>query len=224
MINGESTERIECAGYGRVRNVDDTRIRGGVLLVIGEGMCLKAPKIQKHTERLKVPGWDFVSKFAAKGKEKKEGGTKGFTSRQVAPISKFMNDIIAGRPVFGAPLEAGGFRLRYGRARPSGLAAASANPACMAAMDDFITVGTQMKIERPGKACAITPCDESEGPWVILRNGSFRRIDDLNAYLAPARGRGLGLGQRRVGARLRRIHGEQQESGTCRVYDRLVGQ
>ena len=50
MINGESTERIECAGYGRVRNIDDTRIRGGVLLVIGEGMCLKAPKIQKHTE------------------------------------------------------------------------------------------------------------------------------------------------------------------------------
>ncbi|MGB2507502.1 MAG: DNA polymerase II large subunit, partial [Candidatus Poseidoniaceae archaeon] len=184
MINGESTERIECAGYGRVRNVDDTRIRGGVLLVIGEGMCLKAPKIQKHTERLKVPGWDFISKFAAKGKEKEEGGSKGFKSRKVAPISKFMSDIIAGRPVFGAPLEAGGFRLRYGRARPSGLAAASANPACMAAMDDFITVGTQMKIERPGKACAITPCDESDGPWIILRNGTFRRVDDLNAYLA----------------------------------------
>ena len=223
MINGESTERIECAGYGRVRNVDDTRIRGGVLLVIGEGMCLKAPKIQKHTERLKVPGWDFISKFAAKGKEKEEGGAKGFTSRQVAPISKFMNDIIAGRPVFGAPLEAGGFRLRYGRARPSGLAAASANPACMAAMDDFITVGTQMKIERPGKACAITPCDESEGPWVILRNGSFRRIDDLNAYLALARGRGLGLGQRRVGVGLRRIHGEQQVAGARRLHHRLVG-
>ena len=94
-----------------------------------------------------------------------------------------MNDIIAGRPVFGAPLEAGGFRLRYGRARPSGLAAASANPACMAAMDDFITVGTQMKIERPGKACAITPCDESEGPWIVLRDGTFRRVDDLNEYL-----------------------------------------
>ena len=182
MINGESTERIECAGYGRVRNVDDTRIRGGVLLVIGEGMCLKAPKIQKHTERLQVPGWDFISKFAAKGKEKDKGGAGSFSSRRVAPISKFMNDIIAGRPVFGAPLEAGGFRLRYGRARPSGLAAASANPACMAAMDDFITVGTQMKIERPGKACAITPCDESEGPWVILRDGTFRRVDDLVEY------------------------------------------
>ena len=46
MINGESTERIECAGYGNVRNIDEARIRGGVLLVIGEGMCLKTPKIR----------------------------------------------------------------------------------------------------------------------------------------------------------------------------------
>lgn len=69
MINGESTEAIECAGYGRVRNIDEPRIRGGVLLVIGEGLCLKAPKIQKHTERLEVAGWEFISEFANKGKD-----------------------------------------------------------------------------------------------------------------------------------------------------------
>jgi hypothetical protein len=93
-----------------------------------------------------------------------------------------MKDIIAGRPVFGGPLQAGGFRLRYGRARPSGLAAASCNTASMLALDDFITIGTQMKIERPGKACAITPCDEAEGPWVILDDGHFIRIDDPASY------------------------------------------
>ena len=183
MINGESTEDIECAGYGRVRNIDDARIRGGVLLVIGEGLCLKAPKIQRHTERLNVPGWDFISTFANKNKAKDEGAnSNGFKSRKVPPISKFMKDIIAGRPVFGAPLEPGGFRLRYGRARPSGLAAGSCNAASMAAMDDFITVGTQMKIERPGKACAITPCDIAEGPWAILKDGSFRRYDDADLF------------------------------------------
>ena len=185
MINGESTERIECAGYGRVRNIDEPRIRGGVLLVIGEGMCLKAPKIQKHTERLSVPGWDFISKFAARGKEKKtEGEGPVFKSRKVPTITKFMKDIIAGRPVFGAPLEAGGFRLRYGRARPSGLAAASTNTASMLAMDDFITIGTQMKIERPGKACAITPSDHTEGPWVALKDGRFLRLDDAQSFAA----------------------------------------
>ncbi len=183
MINGESTEKIECAGYGRVRNIDEPRIRGGVLLVIGEGLCLKAPKIQKHTERLDIPGWDFITKFAERGKEKDSEGTGPvFKSRKVPQITKFMKDIIAGRPVFGAPLEAGGFRLRYGRARPSGLAAASTNTASMLAMDDFITIGTQMKIERPGKACAITPSDNTEGPWVVLRDGRFLRLDDAPSF------------------------------------------
>ena len=176
MINGESTESIECAGYGRVRNIDDTRIRGGVLLVIGEGMCLKAPKIRKHTERMQVPGWEFISSFAARNK-KGDSEQQGFQSKLVKPNDKFMKDIIAGRPVFGNPSEPGGFRLRYGRARPSGLAAGSCNPATMAVLDDFITIGTQMKIERPGKACAITPCDIAEGPSVILDNGEFLRLD-----------------------------------------------
>ena len=179
----ESTEDIECAGYGRVRNIDEPRIRGGVLLVIGEGLCLKAPKIQRHTERLNVPGWSFISTFANKNKdEEKNGEGEGFSSRKVPFNSKFMNDIIAGRPVFGAPLEPGGFRLRYGRARPSGLAAGSCNAASMAAMDDFIAVGTQMKIERPGKACAITPCDIAEGPWAILRNGEFKQYNDSESF------------------------------------------
>ncbi len=181
MINGESTESIECAGYGRVRNIDEARIRGGVLLVIGEGMCLKAPKIQKHTERLNVPGWDFISKFASKGED--EGGSNdpdAFKSRKVQPIDKFMKDIIAGRPIFGGPQQPGGFRLRYGRGRPSGLAAASLNPASMLVLDDFITVGTQMKIERPGKACAVTPSNDSEGPYVVLSSGQFLRVDEAS--------------------------------------------
>ena len=57
MINGEETERMECAGYKEVRNIVNdngsfrTRVRGGVMLVIAEGLCLKAPKIRSHTER-----------------------------------------------------------------------------------------------------------------------------------------------------------------------------
>ena len=75
MVNGEETEDIECAGFPEVRNIVEPnntprkRIRGGVMLVIGEGLCLKASKIQKHTERLKVPGWDFISTFASRQKK-----------------------------------------------------------------------------------------------------------------------------------------------------------
>ena len=180
MVNGESTESIECSGYGECRNIDEARIRGGVLLVIGEGLCLKAPKIQKHTERLRVPGWDFITKFANKGKNDEKGPAK--KSRQIEKNKKFMADIIAGRPVFGDPCKAGGFRLRYGRPRTSGLAAGALNPVIMSAMDDFLAVGTQMKIERPGKACAVTPCDESDGPWILLKNGKFLRVDNTPSW------------------------------------------
>jgi hypothetical protein len=188
MINGEATERIECAGYGRVRNIDETRIRGGVLLVIGEGMCLKAPKIEKHTTRLNVPGWDFIRVFANRGKSDESKQTKNeFKSKVVEPITKFMKDIIAGRPVFSEPSARGGFRLRYGRARPSGLAAGSVNPATMYAMDDFLTIGTQMKIERPGKACAVTPSTDCEGPWLILQDGRFLQTNDVASFRSVQR-------------------------------------
>ena len=178
MINGESTEDIECAGYREVRNIDDGRVRGGVLLVIGEGLCLKAPKIQKHVERLEIPGWGFISEFANRGKKSDSKGKNEFVSKVIKTDSRFMKDIIAGRPVFGMPNEPGGFRLRYGRPRASGLAAAGMNPVSMKAMSSFISVGTQMKIERPGKACAVTPCTEIDGPMVLLDDGTFIRVNE----------------------------------------------
>ena len=44
-------------------------------------------------------------------------------SNRIEKIWKYMKDIIAGRPVLGDPSAPGGFRLRYGRSRNSGLAA-----------------------------------------------------------------------------------------------------
>ncbi len=187
MVNGEETERQECAGYKEIRNVQNengsfrTRVRGGVLLVIGEGLCLKAPKIVKHTERMDIPGWDFISQFAEKGKPK-EGKTSDFKSRTIPKISRYMEDVIAGRPIFGEPGEPGGFRLRYGRSRATGLAAAGMNPISMEAAGGFISVGTQMKIERPGKACAVTPCIDIDGPTVLLADGEYRMISSLDEW------------------------------------------
>ncbi len=181
MVNGESTEKEECAGYGILDNVDGTRVRGGVILVIGEGLCLKAPKVQKHTERLKVEGWEFIGHFADKGKSDDENGAEK-RRRRIEPNTRFMEDIIAGRPVFGEPSRPGGFRLRYGRTRATGLAAGALSPVSMEALGKFIAVGTQMKIERPGKACAVTPSDELQGPCVLLRDGRFGRIDFVTEW------------------------------------------
>lgn len=70
----------------------------------------------------------------------------------------------------------GGFRLRYGRNRTSGFASNSISSQTMHILDDFIGVGTQLKIERPGKATVITACDELEPPIVKLKNNSVIKL------------------------------------------------
>ena len=72
----------------------------------------------------------------------------------------------------------GGFRLRYGRSRNTSFAAAGISPASMYIMDSFIVSGTQLKVERPGKAAGMAPVDSLEGPTVRLRNGDIIRVDD----------------------------------------------
>ena len=56
------------------------------MLVIGEGLCLKAPKIKKHVERMNISGWEFISKFADKGKEEKINSS--FKSRAIPRITR----------------------------------------------------------------------------------------------------------------------------------------
>ncbi len=175
-INGEGTEDEEVAGYRDLPRVGTNRLRGGACLVIAEGLCLKAPKIYKHIKKLKLKGWEFLETFVNKGTDlTKDTGAIA----TIPPSSKYIGEVIAGRPVFSHPSRIGGFRLRYGRARTAGLASTAINPATMFLLDSFITVGTQMKTERPGKGTIGTPCDQIEGPIVLLQNGDLIQINDV---------------------------------------------
>jgi DNA polymerase II large subunit len=53
----------------------------------------------------------------------------------------------------------------------------------MYAMDEFMALGTQCKIERPGKACVVTPVDTIEGPTVLLSNGDLVYCQTKEDYL-----------------------------------------
>jgi DNA polymerase II large subunit len=175
-IDGEGTEDDEVSGNRDLQRVATNRVRGGACLVLAEGLSLKASKIQKHVKKLKIDGWEFIDKLVdLKGKSAKpnEEETNGVKANY-----KFIKDIVAGRPVLCHPSRIGGFRLRYGRSRTAGLAAISIHPATMTVLDDFISVGTQIKIERPGKAGAVTPCDTIEPPIVLLKNGDLVEIKE----------------------------------------------
>ena len=178
-ISGEGTGQEEVSGNRDLPRVDTNQVRGGACLVIAEGMCLKAKKLKKHVDKLDIEGWDFldeyIDKYASGKKEESEEEQK--EEKGIAPKTKYIQETIAGRPVFGHPSEKGSFRLRYGRTRTGGLASIAVNPATMYLTDEFMALGTQIKTERPGKAGAVTPCDSIEGPTVLFKDGSVKRID-----------------------------------------------
>lgn len=171
-IDGEPTEGEEVSGYRNLDRVETNRLRGGMALVIAEGIAQKAPKIKKYVSLLGIDGWEWLDDLIAGVKREDEAET-------LKPKKQFLEDIIAGRPVFSHPSAKGGFRLRYGRARNSGFATAGINPATMVLLDDFIAPGTQLKIERPGKAAGTVPVNTIEGPTVRLINGDVLRIDSI---------------------------------------------
>lgn len=170
-IDGEGSEVEEVSGHRDMERVRTNRIRGGMCLVLCEGLIQKSKKVLKHTEKLGLNEWNFLGKKDTGAEESEEEDAKPKKS------DKFLKDIVAGRPVFGHPNRAGGFRLRYGRSRVSGLAAASMNPASMIALDRFIATGSQVKVELPGKAAAMTPSELVDGPLLLLKNGDHVRVE-----------------------------------------------
>ncbi len=168
-VTGERTDKLEVAGNRDLPRVETNSLRGGACLVLAEGLCLKAAKILKHVDNLSISGWDFLRTYAEKKKDKTSGDVKEH---------KYLKDVLAGRPIFAFPDEPGAFRLRYGRARSSGLASMSIHPSTMIIVDSFAAIGTQIKLQLPGKATAANPCDSIEGPSVLLKNGTYTRLDD----------------------------------------------
>ena len=158
----------EVTGQRDLPRVPTNKIREGMLLVMCEGLIQKAPKILKYVEELQLDGWDWLKSFV----QTKEGST------DIKPSDKYMSDVLAGRPIFGLPMEVGGLRLRYGRSRLAGLATTAMHPVTMMAMGGFVICGTQMKYERPGKATVSTPCDTIDGPYLQLHDGSAKRFGD----------------------------------------------
>ncbi|MBI2141877.1 DNA polymerase II large subunit [Candidatus Woesearchaeota archaeon] len=175
-IDGEATEDIEVSNYKDLPRVDTNKVRSGVCLVLSM-LAFKAPKLWKE---LKVWGadfgldWGFLSGFLS---IRKNEGSESRKSRGLVPDFTFISDLVAGRPVLTFPLRHGGFRLRYGKTRMSGFSSAGISPATMAVLNNYIATGTQLKVERPGKAAAITPADGIDGPIVKLVNGNVVRLD-----------------------------------------------
>jgi len=180
QIAGDPSEKIEVSNYKDLERIETNRIRSGPCLVIGECVAQKASKVWKLVSRVGeefgLDNWSFLKTFLSLQKKVK---ARDETSKEkILPVYTFIQDLVAGRPVLTHPLAPGGFRLRYGRTRVSGYSSTAIHPATMIVLDNYIATGTQLKLERPGKATAVTVCDSMEGPIVKLMDGSVIRLDD----------------------------------------------
>ena len=179
-IDGDPSEDIEVSNYKDIGRIETNRIRSGPCLVLGECLAQKAAKLWSQIKKWKsdfdLEHWSFLQEFVHLQREIKS--REKFSTKKIAPIYTYIQDLVAGRPVLGHPSVAGSFRLRYGRCRTSGYSATSIHPATMHILDKYLAIGTQLKVERPGKATAITACDYIEGPIVKLNNNSVVIIDN----------------------------------------------
>ncbi len=174
-ITGEPSEDREVSNFKDLPRVETNCIRGGMALIFSEGLAQKAQKglrlLRGAQEKgFKASGWEFLEEYLKIHKKREKG------SVDASPT--YIKDLVAGRPVFSHPSRSGGFRFRYGRTRTSGFSAEAVHPATMGITDGFIAFGTQLKIEKPTKGCAIGICDEIDGPIVKLRNGSVKKVYD----------------------------------------------
>ncbi len=178
QIDGDASEDIEVSNYKDIERIETNRIRSGPCLVVGECITQKAVKvwsqIKKWSKEFNLEQWGFLQEFVHLQKGLKER----YTKKEIGPVYTYIQDLVAGRPVLSHPLSTGGLRLRYGRCRTSGYSASAINPATMIILNKYIAIGTQLKVERPGKATAISACDSIEGPIVKLKDKSVVRINN----------------------------------------------
>lgn len=168
-ITGEATEEYEVSVHKNLPSVETNRVRGGVYLVLSEGICLKAAKVLKISKKIGLE-WNWVEKLIKVAKKETD-------KTEIKPNNKYIEELVAGRPIFAYPMKEGGFGMKYGRTRFLGIASKGIHPATMQILDCFPAFGTQVKIERPGKGCIVTPCENIAGPIVRLKNGEVKEIN-----------------------------------------------
>ena len=164
-VTGTESDPLEVSSFRNLPRIETNNVRGGALRVVNDGIVGRAAKVLTTIEKLQIEGWEWLGSLKEFSKKKKSG---------------FMADVIAGRPIFSFPSRVGGFRLRYGRSRNTGLAAVGIHPATMLAVQNFLAAGTQLRLEGPGKGGITVPVDSIEPPVVRLKNGSVVRVSLQN--------------------------------------------
>src|ERR671926_994767 len=167
-LDGMDTDPVEVVGHRGMKRISTNRVRGGALRVMNDGLIGRSRKLLNLVETLKLDGWEWL-------KDLKGAVQTGDDDA----IHHRMSEVITGRPVLSMTKKIGGFRLRYGRCYNTGFATIGIHPAVPVLLSDAIVVGTQIKMDMPGKASTIALVDTTESPIVRLDNGSVVQVSSI---------------------------------------------
>jgi DNA polymerase II large subunit len=165
-LDGIDTDQVEVAGHRNMRRISTDRVRGGALRVMNDGIIGRSRKLLKLVEALDLVGWEWLKDL--NGAVQTGDGDDAANHR--------MSEVITGRPVLSMPKRLGGFRLRYGRCCNTGFATIGIHPTVPVLLDHAIVVGTQIKMDVPGKASTIALVDDIDPPIVRLNDGSVLQV------------------------------------------------
>ena len=169
-LDGVETDPFEVVNHKSMARIKTDRVRGGALRVLNDGLIGRSKKLLKRIELYNLDGWEWLNDLK---------GAVQTGENQEDAATKRMHEVITGRSVLSMPNKLGGFRLRYGRACNTGFAAVGVHPALAEILDHTIVVGTQIKIDIPGKGATIAFVDSIDTPTVRLKNGNVVKIRDV---------------------------------------------
>ncbi|HEX5519127.1 MAG TPA: DNA polymerase II large subunit, partial [Candidatus Nitrosocosmicus sp.] len=165
-LDGVDTDPVELVIHRGLKRIQTNRVRGGALRVMNDGLIGRNKKLLKLVETLNLEGWDWLGKV--------KGAIK---TGDDDTVSHRMSEVITGRPVLSMSKNIGGFRLRYGRCFNTGFATVGIHNTIPILLDNAIVVGTQIKMDVPGKASTIALIDTIEPPIVKLNDGTVLQIN-----------------------------------------------
>ena len=168
-LAGVDTDPYEVVNHKGMARIKTDRVRGGALRVLNDGLIGRSKKLLKRIELYNLDGWEWLNDL--------KGAVQTGDNQDAA--AKRMREVITGRSVLSMPNKLGGFRLRYGRACNTGFAAVGIHPVIAEILDHTVAVGTQIKIDVPGKGATVAFVDSIDTPTVRLNNGSVIKIRDV---------------------------------------------
>lgn len=169
-ITGVATDRVLTPSFRNLPRIETNYLRGGALRVVNDGIVGRAKKILKLVNDMKLSGWTWLEDLV-------KAGTKNEQENE-NELGEYFEEVIGGRPIFSSPNSFGGFRLRYGRAPNTGMAALGVHPLTMKVLQNYLVLGTQLKTEYPGKGGIVTPVNTIEPPVILTRNGAVIKVSN----------------------------------------------